>query len=116
MANDNLRVGADVHEHDNFFLRIHANRHQIRRRVRADVAGDQRGAIDAGFGVGEDTKPVGQFGKSGRLPLTGQVLVFDQRFVRPLPDRFDVKVKEEVTHGRVADHHHFVNLLAHNSD
>ena len=111
-GDDDLGVGADVDDHGGLVgVAVEAAGGDGRGRIGADVAGDQRHAVDLGAQVGAQSEAAGVLDQGGGRPVALEVLVLDQRFVRLLPDALHVELEQQVAHGRVAGDDDLVDLL-----
>ena len=109
VAQDQLRIGADVHHRDQAVFVRDIHRQHAGRRVRAHVSADDRSPVDARLRMNrQQAAPAGGRQAGGGALALGHLDLGD-RPVRILPDRIHALAEEQVAHGRVADHHHLVN-------
>ena len=110
VAEDQLGVGADVHDRDEPIFVREVHRQHAGRRIGADVPADDRRAVHARLA---DGSAAGSAGRSAiRLVVVALALGhldLGDRPVRVLPDRVHALPEEQVAHRRVADHDHLVD-------
>ena len=106
VADEDLRVGADVHHHRHFFALGETGGEETGGGVGTDVARDQRQAVDPGFRVERQAEFSGGDLEAGCVSLATPELVLGGRAVGELADRLNVEAKKEVAHRRVAGDHH----------
>ena len=111
VADDQLGVGADVHDRDQALFVRQIDGQHAGRGIGADVPADDGRAVDTGFGMdGQQAAPPG-LGEAGRGALALSHFDFGDRAVGVLPDRVHALPEEEIAHGGVAHHHHLVDGL-----
>ena len=112
-GDDDLGVGADVDDHGRLAgVAVEAAGGDGRGRVGADMAGDQRHAVDPGAQVGAQSEAAGVGDQGGGRPVALEEVVLDQRLVRLLADALHVELEQQVAHSRVAGDDDLVDLLA----
>ena len=111
VADDELRVGPDVHHRDEALFVGEPNREHAGRRIGADVAADDRKAVDAGRWMdGQETTPSG-FDPAGRPRASSDISISVIDRVRVLPDRIHALPEEDVAHRRIGGDNDLVNRL-----
>ena len=109
VAQDQLGVGADVHDRDQAVFVREIDRQHAGRRVRAHVSADDRRAVDARLRMDRQQASPAGGRQAGGGPLALGHFDFRDRAVRILPDRIDALAEEQIAHGGVAHHHHLVD-------
>jgi hypothetical protein len=108
IAQQQLRVRADVHDGDEAIF-VRKIRGCGRRRVGANVAADDRQAVDPRVRMDRQQAATAPCRQARRRALAFRDLDLGDRSVRVLPDRVDALAEEQIAHRRIAGEHDVVD-------
>ena len=104
IADDQLRIRADIHNRNEPVLVREVYRQHARGRVGADVAADNRQTVNAGLWVNGQKAASSSRLQTRRGASSLRHFDLGDRAIRVLSNRIHALSKEQITHRRIADH------------
>ena len=109
IAEDQLSVGADIHQSDEAILVRKINRQHASRRIGPDVTANDRRTINAGARMNGEQALLSGGSQAGCPALAGFHFDFSDRAVGILANRVDILAKKQIAHRGIADDDKFVD-------